>query len=133
MIGIGAAMTAAADEGKRAPSSTVSDLAVLMEKQELERRAEELASQKQDRGDRKTVLNWVCIVCTCWLVFVGYMLLLSSEKDGAFKLSDRVAITLMSVTTAKILGLAWLVTKYLFHPIRIVRRKSSSGATSTRT
>lgn len=74
---------------------------------------EELESRKQDREQRKTFSFWIFIfICVYMAITLIVVILVGSS---VLKLSDKVSITLLSTTTANVLGLFVIVAKYLFH------------------
>lgn len=72
---------------------------------------EEIESKRQDRKERKEYAAKV------WSLICRYLLILSLLVAGShyvFCLSDSVLIALLCTTTANILGLAYIVMRYLF-------------------
>lgn len=72
---------------------------------------EEIESKRQDRKERKEYAAKV------WKLICRYLLILSLLVAGShcvFHLSDSVLIALLCTTTANILGLAYIVMRYLF-------------------
>jgi len=100
---------------------SVEEIKLKQLQQELKRKeldnlvhAEYLENLVQDRKERKEFANklyWfllVFITCVMILVFV------SGNKCLEFELSDTVLITLLTTTTANIIGIFIFVVRYLF-------------------
>lgn len=66
---------------------------------------------KQDRDERKKYARWTYYIISVWLLMILFLVFNSS----LLKLSDAVLITLVSTTTINIIGLAFIVNRYLFN------------------
>lgn len=66
----------------------------------------------QDMGERKEYTHKIFVLICFWLVLVGILLIASG--NGNLHYSDTVLITLLTTTTANVIGLFVFVAKYLF-------------------
>jgi hypothetical protein len=66
----------------------------------------------QDMGERKEYTHKIFVLICMWLVLVGIVLIASG--NGNLHYSDSVLITLLTTTTANVIGLFVFVAKYLF-------------------
>lgn len=69
---------------------------------------------RQDLGQRKRFADNVLTGVLGWMFFVGMIVVLSATRGPAFRLSDQVLITLLTTTTANVLGLLLIVVTYYF-------------------
>jgi hypothetical protein len=68
----------------------------------------------QDMDERKIYAHRIFVLICMWLFLVAIVFL--AEGNGNLHYSDNVIITLLTTTTANVIGLFILVTKYLFNP-----------------
>lgn len=69
-------------------------------------------SDEQDRIERKTYAYTITTIVSVWLVFVALVFVASG--NGNLHYSEKVIITLLSTTTANVIGLFAIVANYLF-------------------
>lgn len=83
--------------------------------------SEQLKGIIQDRRERKRYADRIFYLIMVWLIAIFVFLILQgfAQDAGYAPLSDAVLITLLGTTTATVLGLFALVTKYLFSEKRI--------------
>jgi hypothetical protein len=81
---------------------------------ENERLRAEVDDLVQDRGQRKTYSDRLFWLVVCWLVGVGYIVLLHGNQWIPFQLSPAVLGTLIGSTTVSVIGLFVIVANYLF-------------------
>lgn len=67
---------------------------------------------KQDTEQRRTLVKWMMIVVSLWLLFTSAIVI--TELCICKKLSDTVFCMLLGTTTANVLGLAMIVLRGLF-------------------
>jgi ABC-type Fe3+-siderophore transport system permease subunit len=82
---------------------------------ELDLRREFLEGNKQDREERKTFANKIFRMLVGFLV--GTLLIVVAaglKKYTGFELSDPILITLLTTTSADIIGIFIFVVKYIF-------------------
>lgn len=77
-------------------------------------RKEELKNCEQDRQQRKEFATKIYHFLCVYLFFVFLLILLSGASCIKFELTEGVIITLLSTTTANVIGIFILVVKYLF-------------------
>jgi cation transport ATPase len=75
-------------------------------------RREELENRKQDRAQRKTFAKMIFWFLCAYMLIVMALIYFSGFK--VCFLSNNVLITLLTTTTANIIGIFLLVVKYLF-------------------
>lgn len=92
---------------------TVEDIEVELRRTDLEIRKEELESAKQDRDQRGKFSKWIFIFVCTYMGIVLVILILCGYKCMA--LDDSVIISLLTTTTANIISIFLIVTKYLFY------------------
>jgi len=80
---------------------------------ELARLRAELDSVNQDMAERKKYAGHVFWMCACWLSAI-LLLLIASGIGVHFKLSDKVLLAAIGSTTTNILGVFYIVARYLF-------------------
>ncbi len=68
----------------------------------------------QDMDERKLYAHRIFVLVCMWLFLVS--LVFVADGNGNLHYSDSVIITLLTTTTANVIGLFILVTKYLFNP-----------------
>ena len=89
-----------------------------LERQEREqrkaRKEAELKGFLQDIAERKKYAFYCFVLACLWLALVTTILLAQGFSWHAFKLSDSVLLALLGTTTVNVLGLFFVVTKYLF-------------------
>lgn len=77
-------------------------------------RKEELRSREQDRQQRKEFATKIYNFLCAYLSIVFFLVILSGASCVKFELTEGVVITLLSTTTANVIGIFILVVKYLF-------------------
>lgn len=78
--------------------------------------SEELAGKEQDRKQRKK-LAWVAFgFLVAYMLCVFHILFFVGDEGRKFSLDNSVLITLLTTTTANIIGIFAFVMKYLFNP-----------------
>lgn len=75
---------------------------------------EALTGQEQDREERKTYANKIYEVLVNFLFTVIIIVALCAIEPFPVKLSDTVIITLLTTTSANVIGIFLVVTRYLF-------------------
>ena len=103
------------DETVIASSETLSsDMLAAREKMaDIELKKEELEQRKEDREQRKRYSKRLVIfVCAYLLIAIAVVCLCGRNK---MTIDSKVLITLLSTTTANVIGLFAVVAKYLFH------------------
>ncbi|MGA2147987.1 MAG: hypothetical protein ABSH49_23825 [Bryobacteraceae bacterium] len=121
---------AGADVNKEPDSNT------LKEKEDLEkvRYGAQTEGQKQDIKERKKYAQLFFYLSCAWLVAIVAILMLQgfgSQGFGSFwktpfKLSDSIVLAMIGSTTANVLGILYIVAKYLFP-----NRGSDDGTTDS--
>lgn len=84
---------------------------------ELEKLRAELESFNQDIRQRRTFAPKLYLLTCCWLAAVLGVLFTQGFSDGRlhfFHLNDNVLIALLGTTTVNVVGLFYVVAKYLF-------------------
>jgi hypothetical protein len=80
-------------------------------------REHELTTERQMLGLRKKYATGLFLLMIVWLVFIGKVVASSGTGKWcghAFNLSDGVVIALITTTTVNVLGLFYIVAKWLF-------------------
>jgi hypothetical protein len=86
---------------------------VTKESIELDFRKEELESAKQDRAERKKYAFYIFwFLCSFLLIVLAIVIFITFKNNG---LDNSVLITLMTTTSADIIGLFIIVVTYLFN------------------
>lgn len=100
----------------KTPPAEAPDSKTLEEQGELDSaaHAEELASAKQDRGERKLYAARIFYLMCVWLALLFAVLALEGWEAGGFHLEQGVLLALIGGTTANVLGIFVLVARYLF-------------------
>ncbi|MGO9638691.1 MAG: hypothetical protein ACLPXT_05445 [Terracidiphilus sp.] len=84
---------------------------------ELDQKRAELESFKQDTGERKRYAKKIFILTCTWVTGI-YILMLLEGFGGfwcwAFHLSDSIMLAAIGSTTANIIGVFFIVTRYFF-------------------
>lgn len=80
----------------------------------LRRSEHELKESQQNTELRKIYINRNFLLTCVWLVIVLLVVLCQGFGLGHFNLHDSVLITLLSTTTANIIGVLVIVITYLF-------------------
>lgn len=75
---------------------------------------EEYYSKKQDREQRKKFSFWIFLFVCVYMVLALVILILSGCEVLEF--SNGAIVSLLTTTTANVIGLFAVVAKYLFHP-----------------
>ena len=73
---------------------------------------ETLKSLKQDRKERRRYAEQIFTLISTWLFTVLFIMIIN--KKAGLMLSDSIIITLITTTTASVLGLFIVVINYLF-------------------
>jgi uncharacterized membrane protein len=82
---------------------------------ELNLRKEFLKGNEQDREERKKFANKIFILLNCFLAVTVFIVIAAGfSKCIGFELSDTALITLLTTTTANIIGIFLFVVKYIF-------------------
>jgi uncharacterized membrane protein YhaH (DUF805 family) len=82
---------------------------------ERRQRIAELESYKQDTTERKKYAGRIFWVCAAWVTAIFLLLVLNGFGTAiSFKLSDSVLLAAIGSTTANILGIFYIVARYLF-------------------
>jgi hypothetical protein len=77
----------------------------------------ELTAERQLLGLRKGYATALFILMSVWLIFIGMVLVSSGTGiwcGRQFHLSDAVVVALITTTTINVLGLFYIVAKWLF-------------------
>lgn len=72
---------------------------------------EDIKLYKQNRKQRSALAWWTFVLITAWLFFVGVALYIVARQSH---LSDIVLCTLLTTTTANVLGLPFIILRGLF-------------------
>lgn len=96
-------------------SSSTTEASSILTKEdvELELQKEELESRRQDRRQRGRFSIWIFGFMGVYMVFILAVLVLAGA--GVLSLSDTVLVSLLTTTTADVIGIFIIVAKYLFH------------------
>jgi hypothetical protein len=115
------AQTAYPPPDKQDAASETPTLDATAEKQlEMAYRQQEVLDAEQARNQRRDYASKLFNLITCWLVFVGLVLMAASGNvvtpcyTLGLKISDPVLIALLTTTTFNVLGLFVIVAKGLF-------------------
>lgn len=84
---------------------------------ELEKLRAELDSFTQDIRQRRSFAPKLYVLTCCWLASVLVILLTQGVSEGGlhfFHLNDGVLVALLGTTTVNVVGLFYVVAKYLF-------------------
>lgn len=93
------------------------DIKTVKEELDVERghRQAQLESYKQDTQERKKYAARIFLVCASWVTAIFVLLVLNGFGAAIdFKLSDSVLLAAIGSTTANILGIFYIVARYLF-------------------
>lgn len=82
---------------------------------ELELKKEELEGKRQDRKQRGQFSIWIFGFMGVYMLSILTVLILAGCKT--LVLSDTVIISLLTTTTADVIGVFIIVAKYLFHKV----------------
>lgn len=96
----------ASDKPETSSTLTIQDV-------ELELKKEELESRRQDRRQRGRFSVWIFGFMGVYMIFILVVLILSGCH--VLRINDAVLISLLSTTTADVIGIFIIVAKYLFH------------------
>jgi len=110
-------------EAGELPSAPAMQEAVARELQQFEHLAsysrleEELLSRQQDRGERKAVGQRLVGIVRAWLVGVFVLLMAHGlgSASGVFALPEVVLNTLLVTTTVNLIGLLYVIARYLYN------------------
>ena len=83
---------------------------------ELDIKKEELESKRQDRLQRKAYADNIFKFLCVYMIAIFIIIFRHGEILNGFELADSVVITLITTTTANIIGIFILVVRYLFNP-----------------
>jgi hypothetical protein len=107
-------------EAKSAEVNKEPDPNTLKEKEDLEkvRYGAQTEGQKQDIKERKKYAQLFFYLSCAWLVAIVAILMLQgfgfSFWKAPFHLSDSIVLAMIGSTTANVLGILYIVAKYLF-------------------
>jgi hypothetical protein len=98
------------------PASSLATEAYEEQKEDLERRRDEADVQAReiDNRLRYEYCHKLFNLAVGWLFFVGFFTLIESTEHSILEASDTVVITLLGTTTANVIGLFFVVAKWLF-------------------
>jgi hypothetical protein len=68
----------------------------------------------QNIGERKKFARWIYYLVAVWLALMLSILVVQGFKVTNFQLADAVLIALVTTTTTGVVGLLYVVVKYLF-------------------
>ena len=91
---------------------------------EYERKVHDLEVERVMLDQRKIYASRLFDLSGYWLLFIGVFLLLAGW--GALKVADSVLIALITTTTANVLGLFYIVARWLFPNKNNIETKDSS-------
>jgi hypothetical protein len=93
-----------------------SDILFEMSDADVERafKAEQLASKKQNREERKKFADKLYWILMAFLTFVGLIVIACGIEPFPFTLPNSVINTLLATTSANVIGIFIYVVKYLF-------------------
>ena len=94
--------------------STAQDFEREQKQLELNQKQTEVDKARQTLALREDHSEKLFLVMVGWLIGVFLILLLHGCKTNHFSLADNVLVTLLAATTAKVVGLFYLVTGHLF-------------------
>jgi hypothetical protein len=97
-----------------AAASDEPDDCTTQEQYDQARRREELESSKQDREERKKHADNIFILTCSWVVGIYLLLIFQGFQYNGFRLTDHVILAAIGSTTANIVGVFLIVTRYLF-------------------
>lgn len=86
---------------------------------EHERKEAELDSYKQDTLERKRYATRIFLLICGWLISLFVVLFFQGLSVWEFSLTDPVLLALIGGTTANVLGIFIIVTRYLFPDKRV--------------
>ena len=107
----GALISSAEDYKERLSGASIDEERKIVE---LDLRREELASNKQDRDERKRFATKIFWMMTCFLFIVLLSVFLHAIPRVPFNLSDPVLIALLTTSSAEVIGVFLVVARYLF-------------------
>jgi len=84
------------------------------EQQEKERNEVELEELKQNLRERKKYAFWLFVALCFWLLAILGILVLQGFSVCGFTLSEPVIIAALGTTTINVIGLFFVVVKYIF-------------------
>jgi hypothetical protein len=90
------------------------DACTTSEELELARQKAVIASFTQDTGERKKYAKNIFVLTCSWVAGIYLILLLQGFGVLDFKLSDSVMLAAIGSTTANIIGVFLIVTRYFF-------------------
>jgi heme/copper-type cytochrome/quinol oxidase subunit 2 len=77
--------------------------------------------EEQDKQERKIYAYTITVIVCFWLVFVALVFVASGNDNLHY--SDSVLITLLTTTTANIIGLFVIVANYLFRKVSVMKKE----------
>ena len=83
-------------------------------KLELENVRQTQVASREIHEIRKTYVQKLFVLIVCWLLLTAFVLTLAGFHDCGLILSDNVLIALITSTTANVLGLFYVVAKWLY-------------------
>jgi hypothetical protein len=99
----------------RAPESVSTQAdAQTAEQLNQQRYGAQTEGQKQDIQERKKYARLFFYLSCAWLVAIVAIILLQGCRPFSFKLSDSIVLAMIGSTTANVLGILFIVAKYLF-------------------
>lgn len=81
----------------------------------LEDRREDLENKRQNRNQRKSYANKLFVFLCVYMALVFIVLFFCGFSLFGFTLSDTVLVTLITTTTANVIGIFAFVVRYLFY------------------
>lgn len=67
-------------------------------------------------GVRKKYAKWIFAITIIWLVFVAFVIIVQGYRICTFTLSNGVMIAIITTSTANILGLLYIVLRFVYNP-----------------
>ena len=101
------------DETESSETDERQDIEIEKLRVQVAQQKEELEGRRQDRLQRGDFSYH--IFALLWFYLISVLGIVISVASGIAKLSDPVLITLLSTTTANVIGIFYFVAKYLFH------------------
>ncbi len=79
-----------------------------------DRKRAEVESYRQDTSERKKYARNIFILTCLWVIGVYVLLLFQGFQYRGFRLSDSIVLAAIGSTTANIVGVFLIVTRYFF-------------------
>lgn len=100
------------------PSENLEDLKQDYEIEQLKEQVNDLSQGRRHRDDvhrmRKKFAPWLFGLVCIWLIVVSTAIFFTGFNFYEFNLSDKVLIAFIATTTANVLGLFYVVAKWLY-------------------